>query len=47
MPSDVILNIKAGPFEVVQAGINIRPGVQSFLESISKDFEVIIFTASH
>lgn len=31
----------------IQAGINIRPYAIEILEKMSKDFEIIIFTASH
>ncbi|CAD8099378.1 unnamed protein product [Paramecium sonneborni] len=45
--SDIVLNIKVSPHEIVKAGINIRPGAIELLESLVDDFEIIIFTASH
>ena len=31
----------------LQAGINVRPFAKEILEELSKEFEIIIFTASH
>jgi len=47
MPSDVILPIRFPHGEIIEAGINIRPGAVEILKEISQHFEVIIFTASH
>lgn len=47
IPSDVVLPIKFPHGEIIEAGINIRPYAVEILKEISKDFEVIIFTASH
>lgn len=33
--------------EIVEAGINIRPYAQEILKNLSKNFEIIVFTASH
>lgn len=32
---------------MIEAGINIRPHAQEILENLSKNFEIIVFTASH
>ena len=47
MPADVILAIKFPSGETVQAGINIRPYAKAILKELNKDFEIIVFTASH
>ncbi|CAD8095979.1 unnamed protein product [Paramecium sonneborni] len=44
---DVILPITFQNGEIVQASINIRPYAQKVLQTLSKHFEIIIFTASH
>ena len=33
--------------DTLEAAINIRPGAFEFLKDLSKDFELIVFTASH
>jgi len=33
--------------EYIEAGINIRPYSREILQELSKDFEVMVFTASH
>lgn len=33
--------------EIVEAGINIRPYAQEILRNLSRNFEIIVFTASH
>jgi CTD small phosphatase-like protein 2 len=33
--------------EVIEAGINIRPYAFEILKNLSKNFEIIVFTASH
>ncbi|CAD8096257.1 unnamed protein product [Paramecium sonneborni] len=47
MVGDVILPITFPNGETVQASINIRPYAQKVLQTLSKHFEIIIFTASH
>lgn len=32
---------------MIEAGVNIRPFALQILEELSKDFEIIVFTASH
>lgn len=44
---DVILEIDFPDEETVEAGINIRPYVMECLEEANKNFQVIVFTASH
>lgn len=45
--ADVYLPVVFPNGEVVQAGINIRPYVKECLTAANRDFEVIVFTASH
>lgn len=45
--ADVYLPVVFPTGEVVQAGINIRPYVKECLTAANRDFEVIVFTASH
>ena len=45
--ADIQIFISFPSGEQVQAGINIRPYAQELLTSANKDFEVIVFTASH
>ncbi|CAD8066565.1 unnamed protein product [Paramecium primaurelia] len=47
IPGDVILPITFPNGETIQASINIRPYAQKVLQTLSKHFEIIIFTASH
>ncbi|CAD8122010.1 unnamed protein product [Paramecium sonneborni] len=47
MPCDVILDINVSKIQIVKAGINIRPYAKELLKNLSKNFEIIIFTASH
>jgi CTD small phosphatase-like protein 2 len=47
MPYDIKLPIKFPTGEIIYAGVNIRPYAVELLKEISKNFEVIIFTASH
>lgn len=47
MESDVILPVKFPNGIVVQAGINLRPGIRECLRELSKYYELIVFTASH
>ncbi|CAD8054727.1 unnamed protein product [Paramecium primaurelia] len=44
---DIILPITFPNNETIQASINIRPYAKQILKTLSKDFEIIIFTASH
>lgn len=43
----VRLPIKLPDGQVTNAGVNVRPHAQRFLERISAKFEIIVFTASH
>lgn len=47
MGADVYLPVVFPTGEVVQAGINIRPYARECLIEANKDFEVMVFTASH
>ncbi len=47
MPHDVALKIKFPTGERIDAGVNIRPNAITFLQQMSKLFEIIVFTASH
>lgn len=47
IPHDVKLQITFPTGEIVEAGINIRPHAIDVLRNLSKNFEVIVFTASH
>lgn len=47
MPSDIKLTIKFPTGQNVIAGINIRPYTMEILRNLSKNFEIIVFTASH
>jgi len=42
-----ITNIKFIIFKKKQAGVNIRPFAIESLTELSKDFEIVLFTASH
>jgi TFIIF-interacting CTD phosphatase-like protein len=44
---EVILDVDFGDGDVVYAGINIRPHIKQCLREASKNFMVIVFTASH
>ena len=45
IPSDVVINIEIEN-EIHDIHVLVRPGVQEFLDKISKIFEIVIFTAS-
>lgn len=47
MPCDTKLPIKFPTGEIIYAGINIRPHAVELLKELSKNFEIIVFTASH
>ncbi|CAD8091587.1 unnamed protein product [Paramecium primaurelia] len=47
IPGDIILPITFPNDEIVQASINIRPYAKQILQTLSKHFEIIVFTASH
>lgn len=44
---DVRVPVNFPTGEVIEAGINIRPYAKELLNELSKEFEVIVFTASH
>mmetsp|Transcript_33874 Transcript_33874/g.59029 ORF Transcript_33874/g.59029 Transcript_33874/m.59029 type:complete len:439 (-) Transcript_33874:1432-2748(-) len=44
---DVVLPVTFPTGEIISAGINIRPYVLEVLQEANKNFEVIVFTASH
>ncbi|OMJ90616.1 hypothetical protein SteCoe_7015 [Stentor coeruleus] len=44
---DFAINIQLAPGQIVKAGVNIRPFAREVLASANRDFEVIVFTASH
>jgi len=46
-PCDIRVPIKFTGGEVIEAGLSIRPYAKEALESLSKHFEIVIFTASH
>jgi CTD small phosphatase-like protein 2 len=45
--TDVILEIDFGEDGIVLAGVNIRPFINECLHQASKDYMIIVFTASH
>ncbi|CAD8084279.1 unnamed protein product [Paramecium sonneborni] len=47
VPGDIILPITFPTGETIQASINIRPYAQQILQTLSRHFEIIVFTASH
>ena len=47
MGHQVQLPIKFPTGDVIQAGINIRPGATEILKYLASKFEIIVFTASH
>ncbi|CAD8096423.1 unnamed protein product [Paramecium primaurelia] len=47
VPGDVVLPITFPTGETIQASINIRPFAQQILQTLSRHFEIIVFTASH
>ena len=46
-PPDVVLPVTFPNGEVVDAGVNIRPGAVECLKEVNKSFQVVVFTASH
>lgn len=46
-PPDLVLPVTFPNGEVVEAGINIRPGAVECLREVNKSFQVVVFTASH
>lgn len=46
-PADVTLPILFPSGETIDAGINVRPFCREMLSTLSTQFEVIVFTASH
>lgn len=46
-PYDVKLPIHFPTGEVIEAGINIRPYAIDILKNLARDFEIVVFTASH
>jgi CTD small phosphatase-like protein 2 len=47
LPYDIKLKIKFPTGEEIEAGLNIRPHAVDILKALSRNFEVIVFTASH
>ncbi|CAD8191996.1 unnamed protein product [Paramecium octaurelia] len=47
VPGDIVLPITFPTGETIQASINIRPYAQQILQTLSRHFEIIVFTASH
>lgn len=47
MPCDQKLPIKLSNGQSIEVGINIRPHTVEVLEELSKNMEIIVFTASH
>lgn len=47
MPCDVLLPIKFPNGAIVKAAVNVRPWARECLEELSRDFQLIVFTASH
>lgn len=45
--ADVFLDIRLTNGQRCEAGINIRPFAQECLKALSKEFEILVFTASH
>lgn len=43
----MILPIKFPSGDIIEAGINVRPYARECLEELSREFELIVFTASH
>lgn len=46
-PADVHLPVTFPNGDIVEAGINIRPYALEALKAVNKEFEVVVFTASH
>lgn len=46
-PCQVVLEVKFPNGEVAEAGINVRPYALECLKEAAKDFQVVVFTASH
>lgn len=44
---DVVLTIEFPTGEIVDAGINIRPFAIDCMKQANKNFQVVVFTASH
>ncbi|CAD8147045.1 unnamed protein product [Paramecium octaurelia] len=47
IPGDITIPITFPNNETIQASINIRPYAKQILQTLSRDFEIVIFTASH
>jgi len=47
LPCDLKVPIKFSAGDPIMAGLNIRPHARQILKNLSKEFEIVVFTASH
>jgi CTD small phosphatase-like protein 2 len=45
-PYDHLINIKLADGDIIDVGVNLRPGLHAFLKQVSRLYEIVIFTAS-